>query len=164
MDRIVLAKIAGAHGVKGLVKIHPFGEDISLLETISPIYTDKGHPVTITLKNASGKFILAAIEGIENREDAESLKGTELCVDADQLPEIEDTDSFYYHNLVGMDVADKSGAPLGTIKAVENYGAGDLLDIQFKTGERFLLPFTKDTVPDISDYQATIQNYEEYIL
>ena len=84
-NRVILAKIADVHGIKGLVKIFPYGEDITLLESIESVYA-QNTPIKITLKNALGKFILAEIEGVQSREDAEKYKGQELSVDKDALP------------------------------------------------------------------------------
>lgn len=160
--RITLARIAGAHGVKGIIKIHPFGEDITLLETCD-VYTDKGTPVKITLKNASGKFILAEADIISTREEAESAKGTELQIDQSALPEIDEDGTYYYHDLIGLKAIGEDGAEIGTVIAVDNYGAGDLLEIRKKSGEKFLLPFTDDYAPkvDIENKQITIIPMEE---
>lgn len=149
MKRICLGKIAGAHGIKGLVKIFPYGDDVSLIETLSPLYTGESSTDTleITLKNPQGKFILAEIKGITDRTDAENIKNTELWVDRDKLP-VPDEGEFYYEDLIGLNATDLSGETVGTIKAVHNYGAGDLLEITIN-GDDILIPFTDDYVPDI---------------
>jgi len=145
--RLPLAKIASPHGVKGLVKIFPYGEDLELLESLEVFAGDK--PVKITLKNALGKFILAEIDIIQSREDAEKWSGTELFVYQDALPEIEEDDTFYYHDLIGLKALNEAGEEIGAVIAVDNFGAGDLLEIRKNTGEKFLLPFTNDYVPDV---------------
>lgn len=157
-ERIVLAKIADVHGIKGLVKIFPYGEDISLLESIEPLYAEN-KAVKITLKNALGKFILAEIEGVSTREDAEKLKGHELSVDKDALPELDhEEDGYYHHDLIGLKALNEAGEEIGTVIAVDNYGAGDLLEIRKSTGEKFLLPFTDEYVPvvDLENGHVTI--------
>ncbi|MFP4312759.1 MAG: ribosome maturation factor RimM, partial [Alphaproteobacteria bacterium] len=127
--RITLAKIAGAHGVKGLIKIFPFGEDISLLERC-PVFTKDGTPIQITLKNPSGKFILAEADLISTREQAIAAKGTELQINRDDLPEIEEDNAYYYEDLIGLKAIGEDGAEIGTVITVDNYGAGDLLEIR----------------------------------
>ena len=148
-DRIVLAKIAGAHGIKGLVKIFPFGEDPTLLETAPCVYGDD-RTFKISLKNAMGKFILAEIDGVQSREDAEAIKGIELAIDKSALPAIEEDDSFYYHDLIGLDALSEDEQKIGTVIAVDNFGAGDLLEIQKISGEKFLLPFRDEYVPSVN--------------
>ena len=159
--RLPLAKIASPHGVKGLIKIFPYGEDIELLETLEVYAGDK--PVKITLKNALGKFILAEIDVIQTREDAEKWSGTELFVDQDALPAIEEDDTFYYHDLIGLKALNEDGEEIGAVIAVDNFGAGDLLEIRKTTGEKFLLPFTNDSVPavDLDKGCVTIIEMEE---
>lgn len=155
-DRIILAKIADVHGIKGLVKIFPFGEDITLLETVNPVYAEE-KPVKINLKNPLGKFILAEIEGIHTREDAEKLKGQELSIDKDALPALDhEEDGYYHHDLIGLKALNKAGEEIGSVIAVDNYGAGDLLEIRKTSGEKFLLPFTDDYVPDVNLAKGTV--------
>ena len=139
--QICIARIAAAHGVKGLVKIVPYGEDPSLIEEVQE------HK--ITLKNRLGKYILAEIEGCDNRDKAEALRGTELFISRDDLPTIDGDDSFYIDDLVGLKVIE-DGEEIGHIKAVHNFGAGDLLDIALKNGGDMLLPFNDDTTPEIN--------------
>ena len=145
--QILIGKIATVHGVKGLVKILPFAEDISLIE-----HSFNGK---ITLKNPSGKYILASIEGVNSREDAEKLKGTELFVPRNVLPEPE-AGEFYYEDLVGLKVLGEDKTEIGTVKAVNNFGAGDLLEIKPKIGETFFHPFTDEYVPTVDLATGTL--------
>lgn len=161
--RITLAKIAGAHGVKGLIKIFPLGDDITLIESLD-VFTSDGAPIKITLKNQLGKFILAEADIIQTREEAIAAKGTELQVNQSALPQIEDEDEFYYHDLVGLKVLNADNAEIGKVITVDNFGAGDLLEISLKDGKIFLLPFNDDTVTDIGKTTLTIHNFETYIL
>lgn len=160
MKRVCLGKIAQAHGIKGLVKLFPYGQDPALLEGEVFTAEDGGETLTITLKNPLGKFILAEIEGCNDRDKAEALKGTELWVSRETLPDL-DEGEFYIEDLIGLTAVDENGAAVGTITAVENYGAGDLLEIKPPTGQSFLLPLTDDTVTEIGD-QVTIQNFEAF--
>ena len=141
--RIVVGKVAAAHGVKGLVKILAYAEDISLIE--------KSSEFDIHLKNPSGKYILAEIEGVNSREDVEKIKGTELTIPRDALPEPEDGE-YYIEDLVGLKAINaKSGKDAGVIIAVHNFGAGDLLEIKPKSGETYLIPFNDGHVPEVNE-------------
>ena len=151
--QICVGKIAAPHGVKGLVKILVFAEDASLIEAVSDF--------NISLKNPSGKYILATIEGVNSREDVEALKGTELFVPRDALPEPEEGE-FYYEDLKGLKAIDEDGEQIGTIKEVVNFGAGDLLEVRTKNGD-LLIPFTDEFVPTIGE-SVTLRNYEGFII
>ncbi len=167
--RVCLGRIAAPHGVKGLVKILPYGEDPYLLEDLSPIYTDKSKDDTvraIKLKNQMGKYILAEIEGCNTREQSDALKGIELWVDRDALPEIEDEGEFYIEDLIGLTANNENGDTIGNICAVQNFGAGDLLEIKPKSGSTFFVPFKDDFIVDINldDGIIALKNYEIFII
>jgi 16S rRNA processing protein RimM len=148
--RLCAAKIATAHGVKGLVKLHVFLENVDLLN--GPVFTnDTGETtLTLTLKNATAKHWLAEIDGITDRTEAEKLRGTNLYIDKSALPETDDGE-FYIGDLIGLPCLDNDGEKIGAVIGVENFGASDLLDIKPSTGESFYLPFTDDTVLEILD-------------
>ena len=152
MKRACLGKIVGAHGVKGLVKILPFGDDPRLIETLGPIFTSEHETKTlrIVMKNSAGdKFWLASVEGITDRDASEKLRGIELWIDRDKLPNLEGR--HYFADLIGLKAVDIAGAEIGKVIAVQNFGAGDLLEIQPKSGDSFYLPFNKDTVPEVKN-------------
>ena len=150
--RLLMGKIATAHGVRGLVKLLVFAEDPRSMEKYGALYTsaDGEKTVTLKLKNSLGstgtKFWLAQVEGIADRTEAEKLRGTELWLDKDKLPAIAKDNQYYIDDLIGLSVRDKSGQALGTVAAVQNFGAGDLLEIQPALGDSFYLPFTKENV------------------
>lgn len=152
MKRVCLGRIADAHGVKGLVKILPYGDDPQLIEDLSPVFTDEtdSKTLTITMKNSAGnKYWLASVDGVTERDGALELRGTELWVDRESLPEIESKNTFYHTDLIGLEVRDESGGKIGDVIAVQNYGAGDLLEIKPLKGSAFLVPMTKDNFPEI---------------
>ena len=153
--RICIGKISGAHGVKGLVKILPLCEDHSLLE--------QALEHTIKIKSSAGKHLLAEIEGVASREAAEGLRHTELHITRDQLPEITDEGTFYYEDLVGLACVDENGAEIGKVMAVQNFGAGELLEIRLQDGQDVLIPFTDEYVPNVGD-KVTIRNYESLMV
>lgn len=148
--RLLLGKIATAHGIKGLVKLIIYADDPHTLEKYRPLYTDEAGNKTLalTLKNPMGKYWLAAVKGITDRNQAEALRGTELWLDRDHLPEPEDGE--YYHvDLIGLHAEDKNGINIGTVIGVSNFGAGDLLEIKPPKGISFYLTLTKENVLDI---------------
>lgn len=139
--RICIGKISAAHGVKGLVKILPYGENLDLLEQVDEY--------KITLKNPQGKFMLAEIEGVNDRDAADALRGTELYITRDKLPEIEEDGTYYHEDLVGLIALDENEEEIGKVIAVHNFGAGDLLEIQPKGSSSYLIPFNDEYVPDV---------------
>lgn len=160
--RICLGKIVAAHGVKGLVKIRPFGDDFTLLGGI--LYTAENGPqtISITLKNPLGKYILAQIEGVTDRTQAEEIRGTELYAERTALPDLDEDEGHYFEDLLGRKVFDEHGESVGNIIAVENYGASDLLEIRSPRGT-FLIPFTDDHVTDVKDTEIVIKDYESFL-
>ena len=156
--RVCLGKIVAAHGVKGLVKILPFGEDPLLIESLSPVYTAEKNSETLSikLKNPIGRYWLAAVEGIAERNGAEALRGTDLYVDQNRLPKIKNKNTYYHVDLIGLKALDENGTEIGEVIAVENYGAGDLLEIKPKDQNSFLLLFGNEYVSDINMEQRTV--------
>ena len=150
--RICIGKIATAHGVRGLVKIIPYCEDTSLLK--GSLYTSDdptdNTSLTISLKNKMGKYILASIEGITTPEDAKKLKCS-LFVPRETLPNIEEEDTFYIEDLIGLTAKTHDHSDiLGKIITIDNFGAGDLLEIKpTNGGESFYIPFHNDYVTNI---------------
>lgn len=150
-----VGRIAAPHGVKGLVKILPFCEDVSLIE--------QAEGFKITLKNPTGKYILAAVEGVNDRTAAEALAGTDLTVDRSALPAIDEDDTYYIDDLVGMRAVDETGAEIGRIKAVLNFGAGDLLEVRLKNGQEALIPFTDEYVSSVESDITLLNNYKIFL-
>lgn len=149
--RICVGKISSAHGIKGLVKITPYCEDIALLN--GRLYTEESGecPVLdVTIKNSAGKHLLAYITGVDDKEKADSLKCL-LFVERDALPELDNQDEFYVQDLIGLHIVDELGNKVGDIKNVDNFGAGDLLEIRpVEGGQTYYIPFHNDFVTNIN--------------
>jgi 16S rRNA processing protein RimM len=149
-DRICVGAIAGAFGVRGEVRLKSFcssPEDIALY---APLYTEDGaRSFTVRLTRPVTGGLGARLSGVSSKEEADALKGVTLWADRDRLPSLPD-DEFYHADLIGLSVVDTGGAPLGTVRAVHNHGAGDILEI-FAPGRRqaLLLPFTRAAVPTV---------------
>ncbi len=153
--RICIGKISTAHGVKGLVKILPYCEDLSLLQ--GSLYIDEKSNKTLNIfqKGLNGKYILAEIEGIDSRETAQALKHS-LYVSREKLPDIEDEDSFYITDLVGLKALSEENEPLGNIKAIQNFGAGDLIEIHPPFGASYFVPFQDEYIISLDLKTQTI--------
>ncbi len=151
MTRIQIGEITTAHGVRGLVKVRCFNDNPETLENYAPLFTSENgsDSVCLTLKHQAGGALVAEIEGITDRDQAEKMRGTGLWVDRSTLPEIEEEGQYYHVDLIGLSVVDKDNNPVGKIIAVENFGAGDLFEIKPPMGPSFYLPFINDYVTKI---------------
>ncbi|WP_273690559.1 ribosome maturation factor RimM [Ketogulonicigenium vulgare] len=149
-DRIVLGQIAGSFGVRGDLRLKSFcaiPEDIAIY---TPLYTDDGRVFrVVVITGQTNGALVARIEGISSKEEADALRGQNLSADRDRLPNLPD-DEFYHSDLIGLEVLDTGGAILGRVKTVLNHGAGDILEVQL-TGKpaTALLPFTLAIVPTV---------------
>lgn len=162
--RVCLGVIATAHGVKGLVKILCHAQDPSLLDGVLFTSDSGAQTLSIRMKNSMGKYWLAEVEGIHDRDAALALHGTKLWAGRDRLPVPENEDEFYIEDLVGLKVRDAAGQEAGIVLAVDNFGAGDLLEIKPVSGESYYLAFTKKNVPavDIAGGTLTIAPPEDF--
>ena len=97
----------------------------------------------------SKEHFVARLKGVGDRDAAEKLTNVKLYVTRDQLPPVEDDETFYYADLIGLAAVTPDGAPVGTVTAIHNFGAGDVIEIKPETGEPLLLPFTDAAVPEI---------------
>lgn len=146
--RVLLGRITGAHGIKGEVMVHAFTENPENIAGYGPL-SDKGGTRTFELSvvRVTEKGVVARVAGVADRTQAEALKGSELWIDRDRLPEAEEGE-FYHADLIGLAVVSPDGARIGTVVAVQNYGAGDLLEIRPEGARRSeLVAFTRDFVP-----------------
>jgi len=147
-DRLLIAAVAGAHGVRGLVKLKCFTEDPARVSAYGPITDETGaREYRIAVLGLAKGGVLARLEGVTDRNAAEALKGTRLYVSRAALPDLAAEDEYYLADLVGLGVETRDGRPLGRVKAVLNYGAGDVLEIERGGAPTLLLPFTRAAVP-----------------
>lgn len=149
-DRVLLGRIAGAHGVRGEVRLASFTEQPEAIAAYGPLSDKSGkRQFALVLKGrVRGDNLVAAIAGIGDRNQAEALAGTELYVDRAQLPAIADEGAYYHVDLIGLSVEDVDGRVLGRVMNVADYGAGPMLEIRGEGGE-LLLPFTDAVVPTV---------------
>lgn len=156
-NRILIAKITTAHGIKGLVKLHYYGEDVNDTESYNPFYTSQsGHDtLTIHVKNAIKNGYVASVEGVNDCNQAEELRNTELFIEENSLAKPDD-DEFYQKDLIGCDVFEND-KKIGKVTAIDNFGAGDLLDIRPLSGQSFYLPFKDEFVGEVNIQQKRIE-------
>jgi 16S rRNA processing protein RimM len=149
-ERICVGAIAGAFGVRGEVRVKSFCTEPEAIASYAPLYTEDGkRSFSLKITRAIPGGLAAQISGITTKEAADALRGTSLFADRDRLPSLPD-DEFYHADLIGLAVFDTGGQPVGTVRAIYNHGAGDILEIH-APGRRttLLLPFTKAVVPTV---------------
>jgi 16S rRNA processing protein RimM len=149
-DRICIGAISGAFGVAGEVRLKSFCSTPSDIASYGPLSTEDGtrtFRITLT-KPVTGGFG-ARIDGVSTREAAEALRGTSLFIDREKLPSLPD-DEFYHADLIGLEVLDTGGQPVGKVIAIHNHGAGDIVEISSaRHKSALLLPFTSAIVPNV---------------
>ena len=149
---VVLGMIAGAHGVRGDVRVKSFTEDPDALFTYGPLLSERGEPLLEATKARPVKdHYIVTPESPRSKEEWDALKGTRLHIPHSALP-APDNDEFYIEDLVGLIAFDRDGRKVGTVKAVHNFGAGDLLEIlPAETGTpSYFVPFTLENIPGIN--------------
>jgi 16S rRNA processing protein RimM len=150
-DTVVVGRIGRPHGVHGEVTLEVRTDDPDLRFVVGAVLrtdpADRG-PLTVTGKRWHREVLLLMIEGIDSREAAETLRNTELLVDVADLPALEDPDSYYDHQLVGLTARLVDGSELGEVVAVRHEGA-DLLVVRRAEGGEVLVPFVSAIVPTV---------------
>ena len=145
--RICVAQIGAAHGVRGEVRLKPFTADPLAVTRYGPLETEDGRRFEIETARPAKDMLVARLKGVSDRDAAERLTNIRLYVARERLPQPAD-DEFYHADLVGLVAATADGAPFGTVKAVHNFGAGDLLEIEPASGgPTVMLPFNETIVP-----------------
>ncbi len=155
---ILVGRVAGAFGVKGEVRITTFTADPLGLSAYGPLFRKDGSAgLTITSARAAKSGVIARTREIATPEEADRLRGLELFVPREALPAPEDEDEFYLTDLVGLTAVDPAGITLGKVLSVENYGAGDLIEIKpVGGGQTWLIEFTKQNAPTVSISEGRI--------
>lgn len=141
--------ITRAHGIRGAVQIKAFTHQAQTILEHKNIYTKDGSCLKIlSIAPFKHNLLIAHIESIKDRNQAELMRGTEIFIKRDALPMLED-EQYYYADLVGLKVLAGTDKEVATVCAVHNYGAGDFLEISLPTQERICIPFRKECVTKI---------------
>jgi 16S rRNA processing protein RimM len=149
MSEVVLAAVAGAHGITGEVRLKLFAEGLESLEA-HKVFLAGGR--TLTLKSLRSDKIgaVARFAEIGDRNAAENLRGTLLSVPRDALPPLAEGE-YYHADIIGLSVVTIGGEPVGTVTAIENFNAGDILEITRPDGKTFMVPFKAPAVPEVGE-------------
>jgi 16S rRNA processing protein RimM len=147
--RVCLGQIGAPHGVRGEVRLRSFTGEPGAIAGYGPLETEDGRVLEIeSLRPAKDHFV-AALSGVRDRDAAERLTNVKLYVPRERLPELEETDEFYHADLIGLAAFDRAGRRLGTVVAVHNFGAGDLIELRADGSETELIAFNEINVPEV---------------
>jgi 16S rRNA processing protein RimM len=145
--RICVGAVIGPHGVRGQVRIKSFTGEPAAIGGYGPVEDEAGRRFALSVVGQSKGAVIARLDGIADRDAAEGLKGVRLYVPRDRLPKTEE-DEFLYADLVGLRAEAEDGRPLGRVRAVHDFGAGEMLDVSGPEGS-LMVPFTRAAVPVI---------------
>jgi len=158
--RICLGQIGAAHGVSGEVRLRSFTTDPAAIADYGPLETEDGRAFKIeSLRPAKDHFI-ARLAGVSDRNAASALVNAKLYVPRARLPKLDQADEFYHADLIGLAAVDAAGKRFGTVVAIHNFGAGDLIEVKPDTaGKTELLPFDAAHIPavDIASGRIVIE-------
>jgi 16S rRNA processing protein RimM len=149
--KVRVARIGAAHGVRGEVRLWPFTQDPQAVASYGPLETEDGARQVIIESLRPGKdHWVARLVGVNTREAAQALCNVDLFIPRERLPAIEEPDTFYHADLIGLAAVTADGTALGTVTAVHNFGAGDIVEIAAAGGGApLLLSFTESAVPKV---------------
>ena len=150
-DEVILGLISQASGIKGDLKAiieSDFFEYVSSKNSEFYIKSDDDQIKTLKFIRAQGKYLIVRAEGIDDRNSAELLKGSKIFASRNKLPKLED-DCFYYSQLEGLEVFENN-VKIGKINSVNNFGAGDIIEILFENGDSEMYPFSKEIFPEVA--------------
>lgn len=150
-DRICVAQIGAPHGVRGEVRLWVFTEDAAAIKSYGPLRSEDGaQSFDVEAMRPAKDHFVARLSGVTDRSAAERLKNLRLFVARDRLPPTDDADTFYHADLIGLIAVDRNGAPVGRVRTIHNFGAGDVLEISPQNGgDSLMLTFTQTTVPEV---------------
>lgn len=154
--RILVGKIRSAHGIKGLVKVEFFGEDVSLLQD-TPLYASETSQdaIHVKVKNQMKDIWLCEIDNVRDKTQADTLRGTDLFIDRHFLPDLEEGEH-YFVDLIGRLVKSKDGHALGKAISFQNFGASDLMEVKAKGKPSFYIPYTDACILEITEEQIIV--------
>lgn len=147
---VTLAAIIGAHGVAGEVRLKVFADDLS------PFTRFNDGALTLTSLRPGSNGAIARFAEIRDRNAAEAMRGTALTVARSELPPLGEGE-YYHADLIGLPAVTPTGEPLGTVVAVDNFGAGDVIEVERPTGKRFMVPMRPEAVPEWSPERMVIE-------
>jgi 16S rRNA processing protein RimM len=150
---VTLAAITGAHGVTGEVRLKLFGEGLEALSTHRQF--NDGALTLKKLRDDGKGGAIARFAEVLDRTAAEKLRGTTLAVPRSALPALGEGE-YYHADLLGLAAVTETGEPLGSVIAVDNFGASDVLEIERTDGKRFMVPMHTEAVPEWNDERLVV--------
>lgn len=156
---VTLAAIAGAHGVRGEVRLKLFGEGAEALRAFS-VFQAGDRKLTLKSVRPANQGAVVTFAEITDRSGAEALRGTVLTVPRSALPPL-DEGEYYHHDLLGLPCVSTDGQAIGEVVAIDNFGAGDILEIAKPDGKRFMVPMNEKAVPDWGEQVVISSDYVE---
>ena len=151
--RVALAAVAGAHGIKGEVRLKLFADSIASLKAHKNVYVGGELRAMRDLRDAN-KTAIVRFDGVSDRTAAEALRGQLVEVDRAALPPLEEGE-YYHADLVGLPCVDEAGTVLGSVAEIVNFGAGDLIAVLLADGKRSLIPF-RDPIAVLGDDKVVL--------
>jgi 16S rRNA processing protein RimM len=158
---IQLAVIGAAHGIKGEVRVKTFTGDPMAIGDYGPLQTEDGRSFVVAQVRPAKEVVVVRFKGLDDRNAAEALNGTMLYVSRDKLSDDLEEDEFYHVDLIGLPVETEAGEPVGTIAAVLDFGAGEMLEVKARGEKPVLIPFTRAAVP-VVDIKAGVVRVEPF--
>ena len=154
-ELVCVGRIKGAFGIRGTVRLQSFCEHPEAIADYLPLFSEDGaREFRIEIEGHTAGGLSARIDGVDTREQACALSGTKLFAERSRFPELED-DEYYAADLVGLAAFGAAGKQLGTVKAIHNHGAGDILEIA-GGDDTYLLAFTSEAVPNVAISESRI--------
>lgn len=155
-ELICVGIVTTAHGIRGEFRVKPLTENPEDIASYGPVLDAQGRELlTLRIRSISSKGALVVAKEVRDRNAAEALRGQRLHVHKASLPDVEEEDSWYYHELEGLAVHTESGGVIGVVHAIADHGAGDILEIRCTDGRMLSLPFIESFFP-VVDSQAGV--------
>ena len=145
--QVCLGAVAAPHGVRGLVRVKPFTDQPQDIAAYGTVSFEDGRQFDLTIKGMVKGMVMTSFSGVTSRDAAEALKGERFYVPRDRLPETDDG-ALYHADLIGVEVEDPDRGPIGNIRGVFNFGAGEMLEVKPPKGQSLMLPFGADASLD----------------
>ena len=147
VQRVCVGVVTGAHGVRGAVRLKSFTAEPGDVARYGPLEDENGERrFKLRLVGSAKGVLIARLAGVEDRDRAEALRGLRLYLPRDALPPPGE-EEYYHADLIGLEAALIDGSPLGRVRAVHDFGAGDTLEIDRAAGPPVMVPFTRAIVP-----------------
>ena len=158
---LTVGKIGAPHGVRGDMRLFSYTENPEAIFSYPLRIKGTKESASVTRKGTLKNCFIVSIDGVDTRERAQELTGRSLVTYRGALERIEEDDQWYVEDLIGLHVISDAGEPLGTLKAIDNFGAGDVMEIVGDSGKKNVyLPFSDDFVDEVDIEKKVIRMHE----